>query len=222
MDKVLRILLHSNIYYFYNKHVWFIRAIYSSNLSWSYRGKSGKHDYTKLEWYLPEHFFQTNPSCNDVLVFLRLRRKYYDCERNRSYSMTRNSHIVRYEFLLVACPLPPLRWILNPRNNCRRYTPVENKLNVEFSRFTSASFSRAAGRHRFLLLHLLLLGFASISNANSRRSREERTPNNREGRREGKINQDIKEEPATTTTSSSTSLDILINAIMESRWTNSE
>lgn len=95
------------------------------------------------------------------------------------------AHCVGYEFLLVACPLPLLRWILNPRNNRRRYTPVESKLNVEFSRFTSASFSRAAGRHRFLLL---LLGFASISNANSRRSHEERTPNNRRGasRRENK------------------------------------
>lgn len=53
----------------------------------------------------------------------------------------------------------------------------------------------------------------SISNVNSRRSREERYAE-QSTNREGKINQDIKEEPATTM--SSTSLGILINAIVES------
>jgi len=126
--------------------------------------------------------FLKHPSRN-IFVFLWLRWKYHDCERDRLYSVTRNSHIVRDGFLFPLHPL--LKTILNPCSN-RRYTPVESKLNVEFSRFTSASFSRVAGR--LLFLGLRLLGFASISNVNSRRSREE-DANNRRGVSRGKINQ---------------------------------
>jgi len=156
--------------------------------------------------------FLKHPSRN-IFVFLWLRWKYHDCERDRLYSVTRNSHIVRDGFLF---PLHPfLKTILNPCSN-RRYTPVESKLNVEFSRFTSASFSRVAGR--LLFLGLRLLGFASISNVNSRRSREEDAEQSTRGvARENKST--ISKKPATMSMSS---LDILINAIMESRWTNPE
>lgn len=89
------------------------------------------------------------------------------------------------------------RWILNSRGNrCRRYTPVESKLNVELSRFTSASSSRrAAGRRcRPLLLGARVVFSTSRINLECKFAPEPRGGRRTidAGRRGGKINQDIK------------------------------
>lgn len=140
-------------------------AIYPDNFSFGCWVKFGKHDYSILMVFTI-YIFLKHPSRN-IFAFLWSRWKV-PWLRTRSV-LFGNEKFAHCSWWIPPFPLP-LKMILNPRSN-RRYTLVESKLNVELSRFTSASFSRAAGR--LLFLGLRRLGFASISNANSRRSREE-------------------------------------------------
>lgn len=101
-----------------------------------------------------------------------------------SYSMMRNSCIVRDRSPSLSA-LPYLTslflesWIFNPWSNRCQYTPVESKLNVEFSRFTSASSSKGRERRGFSSSAFSCSWppssswLPSISNANSRRNRGE-------------------------------------------------
>lgn len=51
-----------------------------------------------IERYLSKHSFFEHSPRDDVFMFLWLRRKYHDCERDRLYSAARNSRIVRDGF----------------------------------------------------------------------------------------------------------------------------
>lgn len=140
-----------------------------NNFSFSCWAKSGKHDYSTLIVFTTVYFSKTfltqYPSC------------FFDCAE--STMIANEIGPIRWReirtLFAMDIPLPPSPLTQDDSQSARsnrRYTLVESKLNVEFSRFTSASFSRVAGRLLFLGPRRLL-GFASISNANSRRSREE-------------------------------------------------